>query len=81
MDSTLFATLLGVIAVVALLQAMRARTGPSLPGAATGWLVIALAALVQAANLALGYHWLVSVLTTGGLLWGAWLLTPRRPGA
>lgn len=69
----IFAVLLGLVAVAAIGAAFRAwRQGTASHREAGGWGILSLAAVGQAVNLLLGYWWMLSVLTTGGILIGLW---------
>lgn len=71
-----FAVLLGVVALVALASAAR-RWGGSAGDRSNvwGWVALAVAASLQVVNLLSDYSWLLSVVTTVGLLAGSWLVT------
>lgn len=74
MLNTLFAVLLGIAALVGLVAAARAwGQGAARRRRATGWLVFAAAAALQAANLMLGYQWWISAVTALGLFVGLWM--------
>jgi hypothetical protein len=70
MPNTIFALLLGALALYAVYAAVRAGSGR--PRA--GWAVIALAAVVQVLNLVTAYSFVLAILTTVGLLLGLWLI-------
>jgi hypothetical protein len=75
---TLFAGLLGIVALAGLVAVVRSWGGSaSNRGHATGWLIVAVAAAIQVANLLLGYSWWISALTTAGLFVGLWMGLPR----
>lgn len=70
MLNTIFAVLLGALALYAVYAAVRAGSGrPRM-----GWGVIALAAAVQVLNLVTTYSLVLAIVTTVGLLLGIWLI-------
>lgn len=72
MPNTVFAVLLGAVALYALFAATRAAAR-----ARIGWLLVVLAALVQAYNLLAGYSLVVAIATTVVLVGG--YLMARSP--
>lgn len=76
MPNTIFAVLLGVLALYAVFAAVRAAGGrPRM-----GWLLIAAAAVAQVVNLVSGYSLVLAILTTVGILAGLWMIrSPARP--
>jgi hypothetical protein len=75
---TLFAVLLGIAALGALVAAVRAF-GQGAPARMRGyaWLIFAVSAGAQVANLLLGYSWPISALSALGMVVGVWLGLPR----
>lgn len=72
--NTLYAGLIAVACLVALVLGVRAyMAGARRRG--TGWVVLAVAGLLQGVNLVSGYSVLLSVLTTVGLGVGVWMVT------
>lgn len=75
MPNVLAAIALGLLALFAILGAVRAlAAGPAARGRAIGWVIIAVAAAIEVLNLVLRYHWALSVLVTIALLAGLWML-------
>jgi hypothetical protein len=81
MPNTLFAVLLGIIAVVGLVMAAR-DWGKGAPGRsrAIGWLVAAIGAGIQVANLLTDYNWMIGAVATLGLFVGLWMGLPNQRG-
>lgn len=78
MPNTLFAVLLGIIAVAALVMAVRGwGQGAAGRSRATGWLIAAVGAGVQVANLLTGYNWMIGAVSTLGLFAGLWMGLPN----
>jgi hypothetical protein len=78
MPNTLFAVLLGIGVLVGLVMAVRGwGQGATGRSHATGWLIFAVAAGVQVANLLMGYNWLIGAVTTLGLFFGLWMALPN----
>jgi hypothetical protein len=70
MPNTIFALLLGALALYAVYAVVRAGSGrPRM-----GWGVIALAAVLQAVNLVTDYGLVLAIISTVGILVGIWLV-------
>lgn len=78
MPNTIFAVLLGALALYAVYAAVRAGSGR----VRAGWGVIALAAALQVVNLITAYSLVLAIVTTVGLLLGMWLIrSPAQSAA
>lgn len=73
----IFSVALVVLGIGALVYAARSWSHGGRTRA-VGWLVLALAAVIQAVNLGLGYSWVLSVATTAALLSGLWMVIRAR---
>jgi hypothetical protein len=69
MPNTLFAVLLGILAVYAAWSAFKGASR-----ARTGWLVLAAGAGLQTINLLSGYSMPLAVVTTVAILAGMWMV-------
>jgi hypothetical protein len=76
MPNTIFAVLLGALALYAIYAAVRASGRPRI-----GWGVIALAAAAQVLNLVTDYSFILAILTTAALVVGIWLIRSPAPPA
>lgn len=77
---TVGAVLVGIVAVAALFAAARAwQHGPATRGAATGWAIVVLGAVLQLANLLmLDYSWALSVVASAGMVLGVLMAAFQR---
>jgi hypothetical protein len=78
MPNTMFAVLLGIVALAGLVMAARDwGKGAAGRSRATGWLIAAISAAVQVANLLTGYNWPIGAIATLGLFIGLWMGMPN----